>query len=97
MNNNSLTATGLRPTGIISSLDDLSKNLDLLDEVIGELRQKTEPLRVNMPIDVSPPVGGSVATNTNERCHIDERIASANFNIRNAIARIESTYEEIKL
>lgn len=95
MNNNSLTATGLRSNGIMNSLDDLIKNLDRLDEVIGELRQKTEPLRVNTPIDVSPPVGGSVATH--ERCHVDERIASANFNIRNAIARIESTYEEIKL
>lgn len=95
MNNNALTATGLRSNGIMNSLDDLSKNLNRLDEVIGELRQKTDPLRVSVPIDVSPPMGGNVPTH--ERCHVDERIASANFNIRNAIARIESTCEEIKL
>lgn len=96
MNGQASLATGLRPTGINASLDELEKDLQRLDEVVSEIRQKTSPLRVQLPPE---PIGTEYpnAMQVHQRREIDERIQNARQNIRGVIARIESTYEEIKL
>lgn len=94
MNGQSSLATGVRQSGITTSLDDLSKALHRLDEVTAELNERISPVLVNRP---PTPCEKQQAIGDVERCTFDARVQEAISHVHTLIGRTERTITELRI